>query len=163
MREWERMETTRTRRELRVASARNTVRLVASIALNVFPIPPPGEEENEQSEFMVQCDTCKAWQHGSCMHYDASENVPQQYFCEECRPDLWGEVLRCAACHFPTLASPDHVLQRLGHQAFPAFALSSTPHPIGSHRASQLTLPLSGCLEDHEAQEYHEQPRCCLR
>ncbi|KAI0745154.1 hypothetical protein C8Q76DRAFT_702806 [Earliella scabrosa] len=53
-----------------------------------------GEEENEQSEFMVQCDTCKAWQHGSCMHYDASENVPQQYFCEECRPDLWGEVLR---------------------------------------------------------------------
>ncbi|KAI0744039.1 hypothetical protein C8Q80DRAFT_1107573 [Daedaleopsis nitida] len=49
---------------------------------------------SDQGEFMVQCDMCKAWQHGSCMHYDASENVPLQYFCEECRPELWEDVVR---------------------------------------------------------------------
>lgn len=43
---------------------------------------------------MVQCETCKAWQHGQCMHYEAMEIVPQHYFCEECKPDLWAEVIK---------------------------------------------------------------------
>lgn len=72
------------------------VRPVASIIRNVVPILLAGEEENEQGEFMVQCETCKAWQHGQCMHYDALENVPLQYFCEECKPELWVEVIRYA-------------------------------------------------------------------
>lgn len=45
---------------------------------------------------MVQCEICKAWQHGQCMHYDALESVPVLYYCEECRPDLWTEVVRYA-------------------------------------------------------------------
>ncbi|TBU42935.1 hypothetical protein BD309DRAFT_865266 [Dichomitus squalens] len=53
-----------------------------------------GEEENEQGEFMVQCEICKAWQHGQCMHYAAADLVPNHYFCEECRPELWVEVVK---------------------------------------------------------------------
>ncbi|KAI1795582.1 hypothetical protein LXA43DRAFT_991195 [Ganoderma leucocontextum] len=53
-----------------------------------------GEEDNEQGEFMVQCEICKAWQHGQCMHYGDAKLVPNHYFCEECRPDLWGEVIK---------------------------------------------------------------------
>ncbi|RDX54850.1 hypothetical protein OH76DRAFT_844616 [Lentinus brumalis] len=53
-----------------------------------------GEEDPDQGEFMVQCEICKAWQHGQCMHYDALESVPVLYYCEECRPDLWAHVVR---------------------------------------------------------------------
>ena len=70
------------------------VRPVASITRNVVLSSFPGEEENEQGDFMVQCEMCKAWQHGSCIHYDALDNVPLQYFCEECKPDMWVEVVR---------------------------------------------------------------------
>ncbi|KAI0709567.1 hypothetical protein C8T65DRAFT_649163 [Cerioporus squamosus] len=53
-----------------------------------------GEEDPDQAEFMVQCEICKAWQHGQCMHYDALESVPVLYYCEECRPELWAHVVR---------------------------------------------------------------------
>ena len=45
---------------------------------------------------MVQCEICKAWQHGQCMHYDALESVPVLYYCEECKPELWADVVRYA-------------------------------------------------------------------
>lgn len=70
------------------------VRLVASITPNVLPTFPLGEEDNEQGEFMVQCEICKAWQHGQCMHYAEADLVPNHYFCEECKPDLWVEVIK---------------------------------------------------------------------
>ena len=70
------------------------VRLVASITRNVSPTFLLGEEDTEQGEFMVQCEICKAWQHGQCMHYEDAELVPNHYFCEECKPDLWVEVVK---------------------------------------------------------------------
>ncbi len=96
------------------------------------PKRPIGEEDNEQGEFMVQCDMCKAWQHGSCMHYDASDNVPLQYFCEECRPDLWVDVVRCALSFLQSSSSgPYHAPQRLGSKTCPAslIAFTSAPYP----------------------------------
>ncbi|KAI0645822.1 hypothetical protein C8Q79DRAFT_1010722 [Trametes meyenii] len=51
------------------------------------------EDEGEQGEFMAQCEECKAWQHGVCMGYADAELVPQHYFCEQCRPQLWTELI----------------------------------------------------------------------
>ncbi|KAH9929604.1 uncharacterized protein BXZ73DRAFT_48020 [Epithele typhae] len=67
------------------------------------------EEETDQGEFMVQCETCKAWQHGQCMHYEATDVVPQHYFCEECKPETWVEVIKAwAAKHTRHPSSHSH-------------------------------------------------------
>ncbi|EIW62668.1 uncharacterized protein TRAVEDRAFT_34052 [Trametes versicolor FP-101664 SS1] len=51
------------------------------------------EDEGDQGEFMAQCEECKAWQHGVCMGYAEPDIVPQHYFCEQCRPDQWTELI----------------------------------------------------------------------
>lgn len=38
--------------------------------------------------FFVQCDICKVWQHGACVGIFSAESSPDEYFCEQCRPDL---------------------------------------------------------------------------
>ncbi|KAI0358572.1 hypothetical protein OH77DRAFT_1193801 [Trametes cingulata] len=51
------------------------------------------EDEGDQGEFMAQCEECKAWQHGVCMGYAEAELVPQHYFCEQCKPELWTDLI----------------------------------------------------------------------
>ncbi|KAI0823369.1 hypothetical protein BC628DRAFT_1325067 [Trametes gibbosa] len=51
------------------------------------------EDEGDQGEFMAQCEECKAWQHGVCMGYADAELVPQHYFCEQCKPELWTDLI----------------------------------------------------------------------
>ncbi len=54
-----------------------------------------GEDEADAGEFMVQCETCKVWQHGLCMGYDSEEQVHDaDYFGEQGRPELHGELLK---------------------------------------------------------------------
>jgi len=53
-----------------------------------------GLDESEGGEFMAECETCHAWQHGSCMGFDSPALVPKNYFCEKCRPDLWMDLLQ---------------------------------------------------------------------
>lgn len=36
----------------------------------------------------IQCDTCKVWQHGGCVGIMDEAMSPEEYFCEQCRPDL---------------------------------------------------------------------------
>lgn len=36
----------------------------------------------------IQCEKCLVWQHGYCVGLFASEDVPDKYWCEECKPDL---------------------------------------------------------------------------
>lgn len=52
-------------------------------------------EENEDDErVMVICDNCDAWQHNECMEIsENSEELPDQYFCEVCKPDDHKELL----------------------------------------------------------------------
>lgn len=45
--------------------------------------------------FMVQCESCDVWQHGICMGIPREEDCPEQYYCDECRPDLHKAVLEC--------------------------------------------------------------------
>lgn len=72
---------------------------------------PAGEDETDAGEFMVQCETCKVWQHGLCMGYDSEDQVHDaDYYCELCRPELHGELLKCAALSsfLPSLLSHTH-------------------------------------------------------
>lgn len=87
-----------------------------------------GEDEADAGEFMVQCETCKVWQHGLCMGYDSEDQVHDaDYYCEQCRPELHGELLKKLAkkarqssttSHGPTASrisrsrSPAHVFKR---------------------------------------------------
>jgi hypothetical protein len=47
-----------------------------------------GDPENDEGGgFFIQCDVCKVWQHGGCIGLP-EDLVPDQYFCEECKPQL---------------------------------------------------------------------------
>ncbi|MCJ1379558.1 hypothetical protein MMC17_002659 [Xylographa soralifera] len=35
---------------------------------------------------LIQCDDCKFWQHGNCVGVQNAASCPDQYFCEQCRP-----------------------------------------------------------------------------
>lgn len=46
------------------------------------------EDENDERK-MICCDSCAAWQHNECMEMSLDDDeLPEQYFCEQCRPDL---------------------------------------------------------------------------
>lgn len=36
----------------------------------------------------IQCDKCLVWQHGYCVGLFVNEDVPDKYWCEECKPEL---------------------------------------------------------------------------
>lgn len=36
----------------------------------------------------IQCDKCHVWQHGGCVGIMDEAASPDEYFCEECRPDF---------------------------------------------------------------------------
>lgn len=47
------------------------------------------EEDEDDERKMVVCDSCEAWQHNECMEISENDDeLPEQYFCEQCRPDL---------------------------------------------------------------------------
>ncbi|ETN40197.1 uncharacterized protein HMPREF1541_04473 [Cyphellophora europaea CBS 101466] len=39
-------------------------------------------------DFFVQCDKCLVWQHGGCMGFHDEANLPEEYYCELCKPKL---------------------------------------------------------------------------
>ncbi|CAO1622655.1 unnamed protein product [Sympodiomycopsis kandeliae] len=49
---------------------------------------------DEDIGLMIQCETCKCWQHCSCMGMLREEDCPDVYFCEQCRPQLHLALLR---------------------------------------------------------------------
>jgi len=50
----------------------------------VFLIAPSDDIGN----FFVQCDNCHVWQHGGCMGLNDEAIIPDEYYCEKCRPDF---------------------------------------------------------------------------
>lgn len=42
----------------------------------------------ETGDFFVQCDKCLVWQHGGCMGFHDEANLPEEYYCELCKPKL---------------------------------------------------------------------------
>ena len=60
-----------------------------------YPGPPLSEaftEADAQSDdaggLFISCDGCSVWQHGGCVGIMEESNVPDKYYCEECRPKL---------------------------------------------------------------------------
>ncbi|KAJ1989161.1 Histone deacetylase complex subunit [Dimargaris cristalligena] len=43
--------------------------------------------DQEDGLFMIQCDSCKVWQHGECVNLPDQKYCPESYFCEVCRPE----------------------------------------------------------------------------
>ena len=38
-------------------------------------------------DFFIQCDGCSVWQHGGCVGICDESSSPEDYYCEECKPD----------------------------------------------------------------------------
>lgn len=52
------------------------------------------EEDKDDERVMVHCDNCKAWQHNECMEVaEDPADLPDEYFCELCRPEDHVELL----------------------------------------------------------------------
>ena len=43
---------------------------------------------DDMGNFFVQCDHCHVWQHGGCMGFTDEEQLPDEYYCELCKPQL---------------------------------------------------------------------------
>lgn len=43
---------------------------------------------DEPGSMFIQCDSCKVWQHGGCVGIMDEASTPDEYFCEDCRPDF---------------------------------------------------------------------------
>ncbi|EKM80997.1 hypothetical protein AGABI1DRAFT_127043 [Agaricus bisporus var. burnettii JB137-S8] len=81
-----------------------------------------GDDEADAGEFMVQCETCKVWQHGLCMGYESEDQVHDaDYYCELCRPELHAELLK-----------------KLAKKARQSSAVS---HPVAASRLSRSHSP----------------------
>ncbi|KAL8660099.1 MAG: hypothetical protein Q9226_000091 [Calogaya cf. arnoldii] len=51
-------------------------------------------EDEDDDRKMICCDSCTAWQHNECMEVSLDDDeLPEQYFCELCRPDLHQPLL----------------------------------------------------------------------
>jgi hypothetical protein len=42
----------------------------------------------ETGNFFVQCDSCSVWQHGGCMGLLEESMLPDEYYCELCKPEF---------------------------------------------------------------------------
>ncbi|ORY81440.1 transcription factor S-II, central domain-domain-containing protein [Protomyces lactucae-debilis] len=51
------------------------------------------DEVEDDDRTFVQCETCTVWQHAPCVGLN-TKRMPDQYFCEQCRPDLHGKLLK---------------------------------------------------------------------
>ncbi|SAM01354.1 hypothetical protein [Absidia glauca] len=45
------------------------------------------EEEDDDEGLMVMCDQCEVWQHCKCVGLEEEKDIPDQYYCEQCRPE----------------------------------------------------------------------------
>lgn len=107
---------------------------------------------------MAQCEMCEAWQHGRCMGFGEEGDLPEHYYCEQCRPDLYVELLRCVHIHMT--CAGHSVAARLQETC-----QTSPPgvKPLIAHRRwarlshVALTIP-SGTRQADETTQHDEQP-----
>ena len=52
-----------------------------------YPGPTMEGLPEAQIDF-VMCDSCNQWQHGGCVGIFNEATNPEEYFCEECKPEL---------------------------------------------------------------------------
>ncbi|KAF2999642.1 hypothetical protein E8E14_006522 [Neopestalotiopsis sp. 37M] len=56
------------------------------------------QEDDDPNEPWIACEQCGAWQHNVCMGMSVfDEDLPKEYFCEQCRPEDHKELLAATA------------------------------------------------------------------
>lgn len=52
--------------------------------------PPIGSDGllDDTGNFFIQCDKCQVWQHGGCVGLMDESMSPEEYFCEQCKPEF---------------------------------------------------------------------------
>lgn len=58
-----------------------------SVVGSVPPTTAADDVVDERGGLFIQCDACQVWQHGGCVSLMEEAEVPDNYFCEECKPD----------------------------------------------------------------------------
>ena len=54
-----------------------------------------GNTDPKDKRAFIGCDACTVWQHNVCMGvHDDEDDVPEHYFCEECRPEEHPETIQ---------------------------------------------------------------------
>lgn len=48
----------------------------------------PDTLTDDTGNFFVQCDKCGVWQHGGCMGLLDESMLPDEYYCEQCKPEF---------------------------------------------------------------------------
>lgn len=43
------------------------------------------DEENDAGGMMIECESCKTWQHAKCMGYNTAKQIPNHYNCNDCQ------------------------------------------------------------------------------
>ncbi|ORX89077.1 hypothetical protein K493DRAFT_71891 [Basidiobolus meristosporus CBS 931.73] len=46
-----------------------------------------GQQPLDHEGLMIQCELCKVWQHCACVDILDEKDCPEQYFCEQCKPE----------------------------------------------------------------------------
>ncbi|ERF73096.1 hypothetical protein EPUS_06557 [Endocarpon pusillum Z07020] len=61
----------------------------AGIKEETAPKIPAGSDGllDDTGNFFIQCDNCQVWQHGGCVGLLDESMSPDEYFCEECKPE----------------------------------------------------------------------------
>lgn len=59
--------------------------------LETSTIPPKVDYD---AGLFIQCEECFVWQHGYCVGFASEDDVPDVYYCEQCRPDYHVIVVR---------------------------------------------------------------------
>lgn len=54
----------------------------------VWLTPPLPPDDDSNAVLMIQCESCKCWQHGPCVGLENEKDCPDSYYCRDCRPDL---------------------------------------------------------------------------
>ena len=111
------------------------------------------EDDPDAGEFMVQCETCKVWQHGLCMGYESEDQLhDDDYYCEECRPELHQDLIKFVVniLLFLQYLIPLHIenfrKRAVNHQPTPTITPPPPPRVCLAH-----TLPL--ILPNHPSGE----------
>lgn len=112
---------------------------------------------------MAQCEECETWQHGRCMGFGEEADLPEHYYCELCRPDLYVDLLRCVSNRTVLAGRLTAIcIQETCQTSSPGIQSFDT-HPGWWTRLSHVALTVSGgTLQTNQATQHHEQSRCCL-
>ncbi|KAI5477551.1 hypothetical protein MNV49_006139 [Pseudohyphozyma bogoriensis] len=125
-----------------------------------------GEDNEELSNsLMIQCDTCKCWQHGPCVGLWKDADCPDRYFCELCRPGWHGPggLLRKAHRKVPSTTAPHHARSP---SASGTSASKSKPREsadaalVAAFLAAESSLPPNATTPELEAHvQQHAMPK----